>query len=107
MVARWVLYNLRRGARSTAETVADQTVAQYREEPGFRGMSLLFQDALGEFAILSFWDTKEQAEGVGRLSPPAAYQYLHPFLQGPPVTRVFEVYETVGVTTSVDGRHQA
>lgn len=93
MIARWVMLNLPRGSRSTVESVAAETKAAYERETGFRGLTVLLQGTLGQFAFLSMWETNEQAEAAGKIPVPERHQYIAPLLQGPAVVRIFEVWE--------------
>jgi len=93
MYARSVLCSLPLTGRMTMESVAAEIARAYPDRPGFRELSFLFNDRLGEYITLSLWDTREQAEEVGRLGLPERHQYLVPVLQGPPLVRVYEVYE--------------
>jgi hypothetical protein len=93
MYARWVLCSLPLTGRMTMESVAAEVARAYPDQPGFRGVSFLFNDRLGEYVTLSLWESREQAEAVGLLGLPERHQYLAPVLQGPPIVRVYEVYE--------------
>ena len=108
MFARWVLCSLRLGARPSAEKLADRLASLYGEQAGFKGISVLIEETLGDYAILTFWDTKENAQAAGERVPAEREEEFASRLQGPPVVRIFDVYEPsssgVSAGRSVDGR---
>ncbi|MGH2586698.1 MAG: antibiotic biosynthesis monooxygenase family protein [Dehalococcoidia bacterium] len=99
MFARYVRYDLRLGSRSTFETWANEIASLYRGREGFRGLTVLAENATGEYAVLTLWETKEAAEAAGSVLPDAQ-QWLDRTLRGPPVVRIYEVYAHDAVPAS-------
>jgi hypothetical protein len=93
MYARLVQCSLPLTGRITMESVAAEIGRAYPDQPGFRSLSFLFNDRLGEYITLSLWDTREQAEAAGALGLPERHQYLVPVLQGPPLIRIYELFQ--------------
>lgn len=95
MFARYVRYSLRMGGRSTFETFAKEIDPHYRGLNGFHSLFVLMEGALSEYVVLSLWETKEDAEAAGATRP-ESQQWLDRTLMGPPVVRIYELYETRG-----------
>ena len=93
MHARWVQCSLPLTGRTTMESVAAEIARVYPDQPGFRSLSFLFNDRLGEYITFSLWDSREEAEAVGQLGLPERHPYLLPALQGPPLVRTYELYK--------------
>jgi heme-degrading monooxygenase HmoA len=95
MFARSVRYNLRAGSRSTFETYVNELAPLYHRHPGFCSLTTMVEGSLAEFVVLSTWETKEDAEAAGSVRPDAL-QWLDRALLGPPVVRIYEVFEPRG-----------
>jgi heme-degrading monooxygenase HmoA len=95
MFARWILCSMRRGARSSVERVADRIAPLYRGREGFKGLMVLMGEITGEYAILTLWERREDAEAAGAVPFPHGYEEFAALLQGPPTVRILEVYEPV------------
>jgi heme-degrading monooxygenase HmoA len=95
MFARSVRYNLRAGSRSTFETYVNELAPLYRGQPGFCSLTTMVEGPLAEFVVLSIWETKEDAEAAGAVRP-ESLQWLDRALLGPPVVRIYEVFEPHG-----------
>ena len=93
MYARLVILTLGPGMRSTAEKLADQFAPVLRTLKGFKGVTFLADDAAGEYASFSIWESKEDAEAAIAATAPQLEQALSGIAKGPPTRRLFEVYE--------------
>ena len=93
MYARLTLFTLGPGTRSTAEKLAAQVLPIFKAQKGFKGITFLGDDAVGEYGGFSLWESKEDLEastGAGRAKLEEA---VGDTLKGPPTFRVFEVFE--------------
>jgi len=81
------------GMRSTAEKLADQFATALRALKGFERVTFLGDDTVGEYASLSVWESKEDAEAAAAVIGPQLEQAVSGIVKGPPTRRFFEVYE--------------
>lgn len=96
MYARLSLLPLGPGTRAQAEQLADRHAALWRQQPGFRTIVFVGDDARGEYGNFSVWDTREQAETAAAMiwqQLPELMRELGLQVQGPLAPRIFEVYE--------------
>ena len=93
MYARLVLFTLGPGTRSTAEKLADQFAPALRAQKGFKTVTFIGDDAVGEYGGLSLWESKEDAEAAAAALDSRLEQALTDIVKGPPTRRLFEVYE--------------
>jgi len=93
MYAQWVMFTLGPGTRSTAEKLADQFAPVLRTLKGFKSVTFIGDDSVGEYASLSLWESKEDAEAAAAATGPRLEEALSGIVKGPPTRRLFEVYE--------------
>ena len=93
MYARLLTLQLGPGMRSTAEAMADESVARFEAQPGFVSVAFLADDEAGEYASFSLWASKEAAETAGEALKAGLQQALGDMAKGPPMLRMFEVYK--------------
>ena len=63
---------------------------------GFKGMTMFGDYDTGEYGGLSLWETKEDAEAALAATEAPMKEGLGDLLKGPPVRKVFEVWEAPG-----------
>ena len=93
MYAQLSMLTLGPGMRSTAEKLADQFAPALRALKGFKRVTFLGDETVGEYASLSVWESKEDAEAAGAVIGPQLEQAVSGIVKGPPTRRFFEVYE--------------
>ncbi len=93
MYARLVLFTLGPGTRSTAEKLDDQFAALLRARKGFKSVTFLADDTVGEYGAFVLWESKEDAEAAFEALNPQLEKALTGIVKGPPTTRLFEVVE--------------
>ena len=93
MYATWVMFILGPGTRSTAEKLADQFAPVLRTLKGFKSVTFLGDDTAGEYASLTLWELKEDAEAAVAATGSQLEQALSGIVKGPPIHRLFEVFE--------------
>lgn len=90
--ARLVTFNIGAGQRAFAENMADQFAAMLRPQQGFLDITFLVDETSGEYASISHWETKEDAEASFQSSAPKLQEVLAGVLKSPPASRLYEVY---------------
>ena len=93
MYAQLVIITLGPGTRSAAEKLADQFAPALRTLKGFKGVTFLGDETVGEYGSLSLWESKEDAEAAGAVIGPQLEQAVSGIAKAPPTRRFFEVYE--------------
>ncbi len=93
MYAQLVMLSLGPGTRSTAEKLADQFTPALRALKGFKRVTFIGDDTVGEYGSLSLWETKEDVEAAAAVLGPKLEQAVSGIAKAPPTRRFFEVYE--------------
>ena len=93
MYARLIMFTLGEGKRPFAEGMAKQFHTAMQGMKGFRDATYVADDVIGEYGVLSLWETKADAEFAGEAMRPGFQQALDGQVQGPPSIRVLEVFE--------------
>lgn len=97
MYARLVLFTLGTEKRPVAEKMADQFLAAMESLQGFKSATFIADEGIGEYGTLSLCESKADAEAAGKALAPGFQQALQGIVQGPPIQRIFEVYEPTPV----------
>lgn len=92
MYARLLTFTTEPGARSAMEELADQAYASMRSLEGFKSATFLGDDAVGEYVVLTQWES-EEAAGAADEALTSVRQEVASIAKGPPTLRLFEVYE--------------
>ncbi len=79
--------------RSTAEKIADQGYTDIKILKGFNSATFFGDVATGEYASLSLWESKEDAEAAAAVMAPKVEQAVIGIAKAPPSRRLYEVYE--------------
>ena len=96
MYAHLVMFTLGPDSRSTGEKMADQFVSAYKTQKGFKSVTFFADNGIGEYGAMSLWESKEDVEAWIELAGPQLEKALTGIVKGPPVRRLFEVYEPQG-----------
>lgn len=93
MYARYIMLRLGPDSRALAERIADEAFPIYQAQEGFKSVFFLADDPRGEHGSLSVWESRETAEKA--IAAPGSWlrQSYGARLQGPPETRMFEIYD--------------
>jgi heme-degrading monooxygenase HmoA len=94
MYATFVMFTLGPGTRPTAEKLAEQFAPVIKGLKGFKSIIFLGDDAVGEYASLTIYESKEDAEAAVAVTGPRLEEALKDIVKGPPTRRLFEVFET-------------
>lgn len=93
MYARLIMFTLGEGKRAFAEGMAKQFYTVMQGLKGFKNATFVSDDVIGEYGVLSLWETKEDAESAGTVMGPGLQQALQGHVQGPPSIRLMEVFQ--------------
>ncbi len=95
MYAQLVTLHLGPGMRSTAEKLADQFAPILEAQKGFKKVTFIADEAVGDYGSFSLWESKEDAEAEAEAVLPQVEQALSGFAEEAPtpLRRFFEVYE--------------
>ena len=93
MYAGLLMFTLGPGTGSTAGKLADQFVPTLRAQKGFKTVTFIGDDTVGEYGALTLWESKEDAEAAAAALGPQLQQALTGTVQGPLTWRLFGVYE--------------
>ena len=93
MYAQLSMITLGPGTRSAAEKLADQFAPALKTLKGFKRVTFLGDEIVGEYGSLSLWESKEDAEAAGAVIGPQVEQAVSSIVKEPPTRRFFEVYE--------------
>ena len=93
MYASLIMLTLGPGMRSAGEKLADQFAPALKTLKGFKKVTFLGDDTVGEYASLSVWESKEDVEAAAAVIGPKLEQAVSGIAKSPPTRRFFEVYE--------------
>jgi heme-degrading monooxygenase HmoA len=93
MYATFVMFTLGPETRSTAEKLTEQFAPVIRGLKGFKSITFLGDDAVGEYASVTIYESKEDAEAAIAATDPRLEEALKDIVKGPPTRRLFEVFE--------------
>ena len=96
MYARYILLQLGPESRQAAEHLSETADPVYRAQPGFKSVAFLLDDATGECASLSVFETEAQARAAADVLRPLLLRLVGDKLQAQPQAHFFEVYEPKG-----------
>ena len=94
MYASLLMLTLGPGMRSTGEKLADQFAPALKTLKGFKRVTFLSDETVGEYASLTVWESKEDAEAAAAVTGPQLEQAVSGIVKSPPTRRFFEVYES-------------
>ena len=93
MYAQLSMIILGPGTRSAAEKLADQFAPALKTLKGFKRVTFIGDETVGEYGSLSLWESKEDAEAAAAVVRPQLEQAVSGIAKAPPTRRFFEVYE--------------
>lgn len=93
MYTRLILVNFGPGMHATGEMVADTFAPIYKTMKGFKGATFFNDYETGECGALSLWESKGDAEAATVSLWPKLQEVAGGMLKGPPIVRIFELYE--------------
>ncbi len=94
MYASLLMLTLGPGMRSAGEKLADQFAPALRALKGFKRVTFLGDETVGEYGSLSLWESKEDVEAAAAVIGPQLEQAVSGIAKRPPTRHIFEVYES-------------
>ena len=93
MYIRLVRFTLGKGARSTAEKLADEFVPAIKALTGCSECVFITDEDVGEYGIVVHWDSKENADAAAAAIGPRLSKALAEVTEESASMQLFEVYE--------------
>ena len=93
MYANLVMFTLGPGKRSTAEKLFERFATAAKARKGFKTLTVLADDTVGEYGVLVVFESKEDADATFEALFPQVQEALAGIGQGQPTRRLFEVLE--------------
>jgi heme-degrading monooxygenase HmoA len=93
MYAQIVTFNLGSGMREKAEQLAEQSFLGYKSMKGFKNVTFLGDYESGEYVAVSIWESNEDLKAATAILSPKTEEALAGIAKGPPIRKVYEVYE--------------
>jgi len=95
MYALWTIFTLGPGMRQTADKLCEQWAPVLDSLKGFKSATFIGDDSMGEYAALSLWETKEDAEAALADTGPKIKEQIGPMAKELPIRKVYEVWRVV------------
>ena len=91
MFIRLVRFSFGPGKQSEAQAIADEIVPLIAGQPGCQRVTLCGDDSDGEYGIVVYWDTREQANEAAVVVSPKLMGYLEGNVRHEPEFHLFPV----------------
>ena len=91
MHALWTTFTLGPGTSQTAQKIGEQWAPVLQSFKGFKSATFIADDSAGEYAGLSLWETKEDAESALAETDPKVQQQIGSIATGPVTRKIYEV----------------
>jgi heme-degrading monooxygenase HmoA len=91
--AALVVFTLGPGTREIADKAGEQFGGMLQAMKGFKGMTMLADYDAGEYAGMTLWETKEDAEAALAATQPVMKESLGALMKGPPTGKLYQVWE--------------
>ena len=92
MYARLTYITLEPGLRPAGEKMASQFSFFLQTLKGFQKVLFLTDDTVGEYVVMTFWDSKENSEVAAEQVRPKIEEVMKGILKKPIETHLYEVY---------------
>jgi quinol monooxygenase YgiN len=92
MYIRLVTFQAAPGKKSEVAAIADQFIPHIKAKPGNRSCHFLMDDEAGEYGMVIFWDTKENADAAKAAIGPQLIPMLEAMASGPVKITLYEAY---------------
>jgi heme-degrading monooxygenase HmoA len=89
------MFKLGPDQRTFAEGTAAQFLNAMQGLKGFKQAIFIGDEPIGEYGVLSIWESKADAEAAGAVLAPGLQQALQGRVQGSPTIRILEVFDPV------------
>jgi heme-degrading monooxygenase HmoA len=92
MYARFATFLLGEGQRADAEATAAQIENVMKDLKGFKSVTFVADESIGEYGIFSVWASKEDADSAGETLNAHFQDALKDDYEPPSTLRMFEVF---------------
>ncbi len=96
MYAMWTIFTLGPGMRETADKLCEGWAPVLTSLKGFKSATFIGDDSVGQYAALSLWESKEDAEAAIADTDPKVQEQIGRMAKGPVTRKVYEVWRVVG-----------
>ena len=93
MHTRFVMFTLNEGRRETAKEIMGRFENAMKDLNGYKGSTYIADDQIGEYGILSLWETAQDAKHADTVLAPDFYKTLLRRTKYAPIRRILEVFE--------------
>lgn len=93
MYARFVLFTLGEGKRDVAKDVAGRFENAMKDLKGYKGSTFIADENIGEYGVLSMWETAHDAKHADAAVAPDFFKTLNGHVQRAPIRRILEVFQ--------------
>ena len=95
MYAMWTIFTLGPEMQETADKLCEQWAPILSSLRGFKRATFVGDASTGEYAALSLWECKEDAEAALKDTEPGVKDQLGGIAKGPVTRKIFEVLRAV------------
>jgi len=95
MHALWTTFTLGPGTSQTAQKIGEQWSHILKSFNGFKSVTFIADDSSGEYAGLSLWETKEDAEAALAETDAKVQQQIGSIATGPVTRKIYEVRRVI------------
>ena len=96
MYAMWTMFTLGSGMRETADKLCEGWAPVLSSLKGFKSATFIGDDSIGEYAALSLWESREDAEASLADTEAKVQEQIGNIVKGPVTRKVYEVWRVVG-----------
>lgn len=93
MYTRFVLFTLGKGKHDAAKEVAGRFENAMKDLKGYKGSTFIADENIGEYGVLSMWETAQDAKQADASLAPDFIKSLFGQVQHPPIRRILEVFQ--------------
>jgi heme-degrading monooxygenase HmoA len=93
MYTRFVLFTLGKGKRDIAKDVAGRFENAMKDLNGYKGSTFIADEKVGEYGVLSMWETVQDAKKADASLAPDFIKSLLGQVQRAPIRRILEVFQ--------------
>lgn len=93
MYARFAMFTLGDGKRDAAKEIAGQFENSMKDLKGYKGSTFIADEKIGEYGVLSMWETAQDAKHADAALAPEFIKSLLGQVQRAPIRRILEVFE--------------
>ena len=94
MHAMLTTFTLGAGTREAADRLGDQWQPVLSSLKGFRSATMFGDAETGEYAALTLWETREDAESAIADTEAGFQEHVGSIAKEPPIRRIYEVWRT-------------